>query len=68
VREYAFGYLGLRRLIALIDLENVRSVRVAQKIGLHREKEILFRGKPVTVFSSDKSHSECLSGTYRSIG
>jgi ribosomal-protein-alanine N-acetyltransferase len=54
-RDYAFGNLGLRRLIAVIDLENVRSMRVAEKIGLQREKEILFRGKPVNVFASQQN-------------
>jgi len=51
VRDYACSQLGLRRLIALIDAENVRSIRVAEKIGLHHEKDTLFREKPVRVYA-----------------
>jgi RimJ/RimL family protein N-acetyltransferase len=46
-REYALGHLGLRRRIALIDPENVRSVRVSAKSGLRHEKDTLFCGKQV---------------------
>jgi ribosomal-protein-alanine N-acetyltransferase len=52
VRDYAFDILCLRRLIALIDPENVRSVRVAEKSGFRPEKDILFRGKPVRVYAA----------------
>ena len=36
--QAAFGRLGLPRLIALIDPQNVASARVAEKIGLRLEK------------------------------
>jgi len=36
--QAAFGLLGLPRLIALIDPQNVASARVAEKIGLRLEK------------------------------
>jgi hypothetical protein len=52
VRDYARERLGLGRLIALIDAENVRSIRVAEKIGLQHEKDTLFRGKPVHVYAA----------------
>jgi len=51
VRDYAHEHLGLGRLIALIDAENVRSIRVAEKIGLHHEKDISFRGKTVRMYA-----------------
>jgi ribosomal-protein-alanine N-acetyltransferase len=38
---YAFAHLHLTRLICLIDPENVASQRVATKIGLAFEKEIV---------------------------
>jgi len=41
VRNYAFGTLGLSRLIAMIDPGNVRSIRVAEKIGMHYEKDVM---------------------------
>ena len=44
VRNFAFHTLGMKRLIALIDPLNVASIRVAEKIGMHREKEIALEG------------------------
>ncbi len=44
LRDYAFGQLGLLRLIALIDPENGASARVAEKVGMHFEKEIVRPG------------------------
>jgi len=39
VRDYAFEKLGLSRLISLIRTHNKASMRVADKIGMVREKE-----------------------------
>ncbi len=36
--EYAFGRLGLTRLVCLIDAQNRASIRVAEKIGMAFEK------------------------------
>ena len=44
VRDYAFGPLGLQRLIALIDPANVASIRVAENIGMCREADVLLDG------------------------
>ena len=44
VRDFAFATLGIKRLIAMIDPSNVASIRVAEKIGMHYEKDILFDG------------------------
>lgn len=44
VRDFAFGTLGLTRLIAIIDPANVASIRVAEKIGMQYEKEVMFEG------------------------
>ena len=41
VRDVAFGKLGLTRLICMIEAENIASVRVAEKIGMTWEKEIV---------------------------
>jgi [ribosomal protein S5]-alanine N-acetyltransferase len=48
-RDYAIETLGLRRLIALIHSGNVRSIRVAVKLGMRLEKTISFRGRPADV-------------------
>ena len=39
VRDYAFEQLGLTRLISLIRTHNKASMRVAEKMGMTREKE-----------------------------
>jgi [ribosomal protein S5]-alanine N-acetyltransferase len=44
VRDYAFSKLGIRRLIAMIDPSNLASIRVAEKIGMRYEKDILLEG------------------------
>ena len=41
LKEYAFGELGLTRIIALINPENVASAKVAQRIGMKLEKTIV---------------------------
>lgn len=42
VRDFAFQTLGVKRLIAMIDPVNYASVRVAQKLGMQYEQEIMF--------------------------
>ena len=44
VRDYAFTTLCLRRLVAMIDPRNVASIRVAEKLGMRFEKQVLFQG------------------------
>lgn len=42
--EYGFRQLGAQRVISMIRPENVRSIRVAEKNGMHREKIVFWRG------------------------
>lgn len=44
VRDFAFQTLGVKRLIAMIDPENEASIRVAQKLGMQYEREVIFEG------------------------
>lgn len=44
VRDDAFSRLGIRRLVAMIDPSNVASIRVAEKIGMRYEKDVLLEG------------------------
>lgn len=44
IRDYSFDILCLPRLIALIDPENVASIRVAEKVGMQYEGEAMFDG------------------------
>ena len=41
VRDFAFATLGIQRLIAIIDPSNIASIHVAEKIGMHYEKEVM---------------------------
>ena len=50
VRDHAFRDLKLPRVISLIHYDNIPSRRVAEKIAMTFEKEILFRGSPTQVF------------------
>ena len=44
VRDYAFHTLGLKRLIAMIDPSNAASIRVAEKIGMRYERDVMLEG------------------------
>lgn len=44
VRDFAFKTLTLKRLIAIIDPDNTASIRVAQKIGMRYEQEVMLEG------------------------
>jgi Acetyltransferases, including N-acetylases of ribosomal proteins len=44
VRDFAFSTLAIKRLIAMIDPSNVASIRVAEKIGMKYEKDLMFEG------------------------
>ncbi len=47
LKAYAFEEMGLGRLIALIEPENTASARVAEKVGLRLEKEVVRPGGEV---------------------
>ena len=51
MRDHAFRDLKLQRVISLIHYDNTPSRRVAEKIGMTFEREILFRGFPTQVFA-----------------
>lgn len=44
VRDYAFQNLGIRRLVAMIDPGNIPSLRLARRLGMEYEKDIMFEG------------------------
>ena len=41
VLSYAFEYLGIQRIVASIDKLNARSINIATKLGMLKEKEII---------------------------
>ena len=53
-RDYAFNQLGLTRLISIIEPENIRSIRVAEKIGMRHEKDLSFGDIPVRIYAIQK--------------
>ena len=44
VRDAAFRTFGFERLIAMCDPGNTASIRVAEKLGMHYENEVMFEG------------------------
>jgi ribosomal-protein-alanine N-acetyltransferase len=49
--QYAFERLGLTRLICLVDGDNQASLRVARKLGMGLEKEIVDEFGPALVYT-----------------
>ena len=52
--EYGFRELGAQRVISMIRPENVRSIRVAEKNGMHREKIVFWRGYDHCIYAVTK--------------
>ena len=53
--EYGFSTLGAERIIALVRPENLSSCRVAEKVGMRRERQIFWRGYEHCIYAKDKS-------------
>jgi RimJ/RimL family protein N-acetyltransferase len=58
VRDFAFDRLALPRLISLIRCSNAASCRVAEKIGMVRERETTLGEQPYLIYaiSADRAH------------
>lgn len=52
-RDYGFKTLKLKRLIACIEPKNIASIRVAEKVGMHLEKNIHFHGVPIFIYAME---------------
>jgi ribosomal-protein-alanine N-acetyltransferase len=52
--HYAFCRLGAERIIALIRPENIASIRVAEKNGMHCEKIVFWRGYDHCVYVKNR--------------
>jgi ribosomal-protein-alanine N-acetyltransferase len=50
-KEYGFNQLSLKRLISIIDPNNISSIRVAEKIGFTKEKEAFVFNKNHFIYS-----------------
>jgi RimJ/RimL family protein N-acetyltransferase len=51
IRDHARAQLGLGRLISLIDPANTPSQAVARRIGMQHERDLVFEGRPTSLFS-----------------
>lgn len=56
-RDYAFNVMGRTRMISLIDPDNIASRRVAEKNGMHIEKQADFKGSRVDVWAVEREKS-----------
>ena len=54
LRDWAFDERGLSRLISLIGHENLRSIRVAERVGERYERDVEVRGKPTRLYSLER--------------
>ena len=50
-KQYGFDTMGCHKLISLIDVQNVPSMRVAERIGMRVEQTIVKWGKEVKVYA-----------------
>ena len=55
VRDYAWNQLNLNRLICIIQPENNRSIRVAQKLGMKYERNTVFMNLDVLLYRTSKT-------------
>ena len=51
IRDFAFQSLQLTRLIALVPCDHPASRRVAEKTGMRRERELVWRGKRIQLYA-----------------
>ena len=59
IADYAFGELGLKRIISLIEPQNEASEIVARKIDMRYEKDVLRPGdKTMRVYSKTKANQK----------
>ena len=54
LRDWAFEERGLTRLISLINHDNLRSIRVAERIGERYERDVEIRGTPGRLYSVER--------------
>jgi len=53
-RDYGFNELKMERLISIIEKENIASIGVAKRVGMIIEKEAVFHGIPIEIYSLQK--------------
>ncbi|MBI5273725.1 MAG: GNAT family N-acetyltransferase [Chlamydiales bacterium] len=51
VSDYAFNQLHIPQLISIIDPKNIRSLKVAERLGMYLWKKSVFHGIPVHIYA-----------------
>ena len=64
-RDYGFKQAGLRRLISIIESENVASIRVAEKMRMTLEQRASFHNIPVLIYGVANADGEGLTAKSR---
>jgi RimJ/RimL family protein N-acetyltransferase len=54
LRDWALDERGLTRLISLINPANLRSIRVAERLGERYERDVEVRGKAIRLYSLER--------------
>jgi RimJ/RimL family protein N-acetyltransferase len=52
--DYAFRQLGTDHVISIIATPNRASIRVAEKLGMRRERQIEFNGKETVIYGTTR--------------
>ncbi|WP_394327592.1 GNAT family N-acetyltransferase [Paenibacillus macquariensis] len=51
-KTYGFHQIGLKKMVSIIDPDNLASIRVAEKIGFTKESEVFIFNKTHLIYSS----------------
>jgi RimJ/RimL family protein N-acetyltransferase len=68
VRDWAFGTLGLPKLVSLVRVGNAASARVAEKAGMTKVAELEREGRPYSCYSISSSAASRSSSSSRGAG
>jgi ribosomal-protein-alanine N-acetyltransferase len=60
--RYGFAKLGLKRIIGLAMPENIASIRVLEKAGLHYTEEVSFWGHGFSKYAISPEPAQPVSG------
>jgi [ribosomal protein S5]-alanine N-acetyltransferase len=50
ILKLGFDRFQLKSIVALIDADNIRSRRVAEKLGFHFERHVTWKGLPAMLY------------------
>jgi ribosomal-protein-alanine N-acetyltransferase len=62
LRDHGFDVMGGERLVSLIHPDNVASQRVAEKVGMHHERDAVWKEHAVRVYSMSRQDRDRTGG------